>query len=471
MKTYIKTYFTLFLTILSLFFSLIFNDLQAQMFPTPPQKVPVLTQPSTIKTNAISILNSTYDEVNPNISPDGKYLFFMSKRGGMTWSATRDAANGGGFDGDIWFSQKINGNWSAPASLGATVNTFDGEDEPNISPDGQTVAYQSWKDWSTRSGPYYKAALQGTYWGTPQPLGGGIHQFFMNEDVKGVSQATDGMAISPDGNTFIVALGDYVKNMDLYISFRVGGVWSYLTKLNISTPYNERAPFIAADGKTLYFASNGYTSAGGLDIFKGTLNANGTVTDVVNIGAPFNTAQNDQGFILTADGKEAYFVRNGDIYYADITNSPKIMKPKSTLIIEGVVTSKRTKKPINAEIVFKADKTNKIIASNAYTGKYVLVLEKTDLKQLNQAIKKVGYTPYMKAITVTNDDNSEKITLNIELEDSEESIKQREEIAKKKEDLLKKQREEIKKREDLKTGKTLVQQKYARREAMAEYPR
>ncbi len=471
MKTYTKTYIILFLAILGIFFNNMQSHLQAQMFPTPPQKVPVITQPSTIKTKAISILNSTYDEVNPNISPDGKYLFFMSKRGGMTWSKPRTKEEGGGFDGDIWFSQKTNDIWSAPAPLGATVNTYDGEDEPNISPDGHTVYYQSWENWQERSGPYYKAALQGAYWGTPQPLGGGIHQFFMNSSSQGLQYATDGMAISPDGNTFIVATGDYLKNMDLYISFRVGGVWSYLTKLNISTPYNERAPFIAADGKTLYFASNGYTSAGGLDIFKGTLNVNGTVTDVVNIGAPFNTAQNDQGFILTADGKEAYFVRNGDIYYADITNSPKTMKPQSTLIIEGIVTSKRTKKPINAEIIFKADKTNKIIASNAYTGKYVLVLEKTDIKKLNQLVKKAGYTPYMKDIAITNDDNSEKITLNIELEDSEESIKQREEIVKKKEELLKKQREEAKKREDLKTGKTLVQQKYARREAMAEYPR
>ncbi len=467
MKPYTKTYIILFLAIFGIFSNNRQSHLQAQMFPTPPQKVPVLTQPSTIKTKAISILNSTYNELNPNISPDGKYLFFMSKRGGMTWSKGRPESLGGGFDGDIWFSQKINDAWSAPLPL--SVNTDDGEDEPNISPDGQTVYYQSWKDWQDKGGPYYKASLQGVNWGTPQGLSGGIYQFFLND--KTTSHDTDGMAVSPDGNTFIVALGAYTGNMDLYISFRVGGVWSYLTKLNISTPYNERAPFIAADGKTLYFASNGYTSAGGLDIFKGTLNANGTVTDVVNIGAPFNTAQNDQGFILTADGKEAYFVRNGDIYYADITNSPKTMKPKSTLIIEGVVTSKRTKKPLNTEIIFKTDKTNKIIASNAYTGKYVLVLEKTDLKQLNQAIKKAGYTPYMKDIAITNDDNSEKITLNIELEDSEESIKQREEIAKKKEELLKKQREEAKKREDIKNGKTLVQQKYARREAMAEYPR
>ena len=112
MKTYTKTYFTLFSTILSLFFSLIFNDLQAQMFPTPPQKVPVLTQPSTIKTKVISVLNSAYDEVNPNISPDGKYLFFMSKRGGMAWSKGRADDLGGGFDGDIWFSQKTNGTWA-----------------------------------------------------------------------------------------------------------------------------------------------------------------------------------------------------------------------------------------------------------------------------------------------------------------------------------------------------------------------
>ena len=57
----------------------------------------------------------------------------------------------------------------------------------------------------------------------------------------------------------------------------------------ISTPKNERSIFIAADGKTVYFASNGYGGKGGLDILKTTLNEDGTFDELYNLGEPFNT--------------------------------------------------------------------------------------------------------------------------------------------------------------------------------------
>ena len=126
------------------------------------------------------------------------------------------------------------------------------------------------------------------------------------------------MTISADEKKFIVAAGhEYDARMDIYMSKRTAYGWTYCKKLPISTAGDDRSVFLAADGKTLYFASDGYKGYGGLDIYKTTLNSDGTFGEVINVGKPFNTPQDDYGLILTGDGNEAYFIRDGSIQFAD----------------------------------------------------------------------------------------------------------------------------------------------------------
>jgi OOP family OmpA-OmpF porin len=57
---------------------------------------------------------------------------------------------------------------------------------------------------------------------------------------------------------------------DLYVSFLMDdGRWSEPLNLgdNINTALEETSPFLAADDKTLYFSSDGYTGYGKHDIF------------------------------------------------------------------------------------------------------------------------------------------------------------------------------------------------------------
>ncbi|MBM3186830.1 MAG: OmpA family protein, partial [Bacteroidetes bacterium] len=66
---------------------------------------------------------------------------------------------------------------------------------------------------------------------------------------------------------------------------------------------------------------------GGLDIFKVKIQDNGKLGLPVNIGEPFNTSKDDMGFVASADGKSAFFIRNLDIYYADISQLEEAIKP------------------------------------------------------------------------------------------------------------------------------------------------
>lgn len=337
----------------------------------------ILDHKDKILIEKIHAVNSLARETNLSISPDGKYLYFMSDRGGQIWSGYSGTYNGmPRYDGDIWYATKVNDKWQRPKCLGLAVNTSSGEDEPMISQDGQYVVYQSWKyNWKVTGGPYYQAERDGGKFTNSKGLGGGINKFILTEYIRaGNTYATDGAALSPDGKTFLLCCGRaYDGNLDVYISRKVNGTWSYMKKLSISTPGDERSVFIAGDGKTVYFASDGYKGYGGLDVYKTVLNDDNTCGPVINIGKPFNTSRDDYGFITTASGDESYFVREGDVYYANTKDADPELKPTITILISGTVKDEDG----NAVQLYleleDADKAEKISSSksNSETGEFL----------------------------------------------------------------------------------------------------
>lgn len=338
--------------------------------------VPILSHPASVEPEIVSVLNSPFRETNLSITPDGRYLYFMSGRGGQEWSTRYGFFFQGKreFDGDIWYSEKVNGEWQAPIVLDRPINSAQGEDEPNISPDGQRVRFQSWnRGWEKTGGPYYESTLSGVDWGKPKGLGSGINQFFVRNHY-----ATDGMSISPNGEYYIVAAGaNYDGRLDLYLSqHQTDGTWTYPRPLSVNTRKDERSIFIAGDSRTLYFASDGYGGMGGLDLFKGVLQPDGTVSDIVNLGKPFNTKADDYGFLLTADGTEAYFVRDGDIYFADLTDADPGIRPGATLLINGIVKTKKGK-ALASQIKLVDPTSGQVLAeglSNSRNGEYALAI-------------------------------------------------------------------------------------------------
>lgn len=330
-----------------------------------------------IRLNAV---NSPFNERNPSITPDGKYLFFMSERGGQVWSRKKERPGTEAFDGDIWYATLKNNDWEQAMCLSQSVNSARGEDEPIISFDGRTVVFQSWRDgWQQNGGPYYFATIQNIIWSNPIGLGGGIHDFFAEKRRTDSVFATDGATISLDGGMFIVAAGpQYDGDMDLFFSTKsAGGSWSYPRPLPLNTEHNERSAFLAADGQTLYFASDGYEGFGGLDIYKATLMPDGSIRHIVNLGEPFNTKADDYGFVLTASGDEAYFVRNGDLYRARLSKEFSALKPMPMVMLKGVTKNKQTNGAIEARIELRELPAGQTLSftSNSSTGEYAIPLK------------------------------------------------------------------------------------------------
>ncbi|HEY4800081.1 MAG TPA: hypothetical protein VII99_13460, partial [Bacteroidia bacterium] len=141
----------------------------------------------------------------------------------------------------------------------------------------------------------------------------------------------DAACLSPDGNTlyFVSERPGGLGRADIYTSKKTAEGWA--EPVNIGAPVNsafdENGLYLCPDGKTLFFCSNGPTSMGSYDIFRTTLGADGKWSVPVNIGYPINSVSIESKFMLTADKKTAYIstVRDSglgerDIVMIDISN-------------------------------------------------------------------------------------------------------------------------------------------------------
>jgi len=95
--------------------------------------------------------------------------------------------------------------------------------------------------------------------------------------------------------------------MDLYFVERTDNGWSNPINLgkDINTEKNELFPFIHSSGN-LFFTSNGYQGAGGLDLFMIDI-SDRKWGQVTNLGQPFNSPEDDLGLILNPEGTRGYF--------------------------------------------------------------------------------------------------------------------------------------------------------------------
>ncbi|MCC7506586.1 MAG: OmpA family protein [Saprospiraceae bacterium] len=160
------------------------------------------------------------------------------------------------------------------------------------------------KDKTQKQRLYYSKKENGV-WSEPQPLSFGNDQW---DDVH--------PAISIDGDKLFFSSNrpGGSGGMDLYVSYRVGDLWSEPVNLGstINTAGNEAFPFVHADN-TLYFASTGHEGgAGGFDLYYSIPEGANTWTKPVNLGAPFNSKGDDLGLIVDLNKINGYFASNGN---------------------------------------------------------------------------------------------------------------------------------------------------------------
>lgn len=323
--------------------------------------------------NIGSPINTSHSEYVPVITPDESMLIYTYRgersKGGLL-DAKGKPDNNGHYYEDIMVSYRVMGEWSYPESIDDNINTNGHNASIALSVDGQELFIYH-QDRKT-SGDIYISRLEGENWTKPVPLEGDVN-----------SEAWEGSAsLSSDGKIlyFVSSKEGGFGGRDLYSAkLQPDGSWREVENLGptINTKFDDDAPFIHPDMKTMYFSSKGHNSMGGYDIFYTYLGKHGW-DEPGNVGYPVNTIDDDRYYVLSADGKTGYYSTAGrskegthDIY----TVSPGHFGKRPILaLIVGVVKADGV--PVDADITVSNQNTNEIseFKSNSTTGKYMLAL-------------------------------------------------------------------------------------------------
>lgn len=319
-------------------------------------------------------VNTADPEYAPVISADETKLIFTARRH-TTSGGEKDFADNLHFE-DVYISYHNGDKWTTAENMGATINTDDHDASIGLSPDGQELFLYKSDVKNEASGDIYLSELDGKSWKAPVKLSENVNTLGMENHASITSDESFLYFTSnkPGGQ----------GGLDIYVSKKLpDNTWGLPTSLGseINTKYDEEAPFINPDGRTLYFSSKGHKSMGGFDIFKSVYNEKSkTWSAPENLGYPINTSADDIFFVWTPDGKKAYFssYRAGGYGHEDIYVLTKEDDNKNDVVVlKGNVLSAVDKKPVGAIINVIDNSTKKLISSykaNAATGHYVVIL-------------------------------------------------------------------------------------------------
>lgn len=330
-------------------------------------------------------INSPDRDNTPIVSADGMVMFFNStRRGDRSWARYNQHSKR--YDEDIYFAVRSSVRrdaeyWDEPVNIGSTLNSSEDDGVVSISPDGQTLYFNSLKKgWERDGGPFYLAKLRGRDWCDITPMGGGIADFFAKHP-RGAGFRIYGGSISSDGNTFYFATTLYspTGKHQIWVSRRTEHGWGYPENLGptINDGFGSYAPCIAADGVSLFYASSAPRGNGGDDIYLAK-RRDSVWSDPVNIGSPINTSEDNSFLSLPASGDRVYFSitsdGNEDIFVAPL---PHLMRPHPVVLVSGRVTDRISGKPLEAKVTIEDLSTGKTIFeanSNQLDGLYTAVL-------------------------------------------------------------------------------------------------
>ena len=254
----------------------------------------------------LAALSSTGNELEPVPAPDGNTLYF---------NRTRFAGNTEGVaeTGDIWLSRSPDQGrtWPAPTRLETPAGLNTGQNnavQSVVGPAGSptlllrgTYEATGFKD---------EGASRLAVAGSGRPAALRIANYYSS------SPAT-GFFMTADEKILLLSLEreDSQGLNDLYLS-RPDGAGGYTALqslgLDINSPGYEFAPWLAPDGKTLYFSSYGHQGYGSADIFVSTrLDESWTKwSPPQNLGPRFNGPGYD-GFFAVGPNGTAYYASSG----------------------------------------------------------------------------------------------------------------------------------------------------------------
>ncbi len=271
---------------------------------------------NTVSTDIVNLesladLNTPNNELKPVYSKQFNDVFYYSTAGAKSIGGLRDEMGQvdkayGSYTFDMFKAQKNSNGFYVSNSLSYLLNSTSNEILTDFSADGQVLFFgkgnrqdqlKIYAD--TFNQNIYKRDL------SPSPYSS-INQSF----------AVFGLPVFYSGQVLLFASNQLegYGGYDLYISFFENGKWSSAENLgpSVNTAYDEISPFLAKNGKSLYFSSNNPAlSYGGFDVMKAVfLEHSSSWSAIENLGQPINSTGDDIQMVLSLDGGSALLASN-----------------------------------------------------------------------------------------------------------------------------------------------------------------
>lgn len=325
-------------------------------------------------------VNSEDDEYLPSLSNDGRYLLF-----------TREVDK---VQEDIFITERTKEGWGDANENPIRINTSRNEGMAKFEPHNRRV---------------YFAGCQRS----PDKIDCDIYESEFKDGQLDSEKLADDKINSPswDSQPSITCDG----NILFFASTREGGIggsdiwfctkddtgnWSYPQNagVNINTPGDEEAPFVAKDGMHLYFTSNYHPGQGEGDFFV-SKNENGHWGPAINLGYPINSPGKELGLFVTDNTEHVYFAsaREGgkgglDLYFAKM---PDLNRPKKVFPVVLKVIDKFTKEHIpNQQVIVGHNNKNYNYTSNDEGNIYMCLAAN---QAYSYRISREGYKFYVEA--------------------------------------------------------------------------
>lgn len=277
------------------------------------------------------LLSDPVEERTVSFAPDGSALYFSRNGASFNFGFSNQP--------DIWRVQARRGGlaWTAPINLGTPVNTA--QDERVVS----VGLGQHWIYFTRREAQgtlrLFRSARHGRRWAEPQAVALAVLDSL--HEIRHYS-------VSPDEQRLLVcAVADPGEEQaDIYLLQRLPspeGGWGPPQRLELPMDLrgDERSAFLAADGKSLYFATNGLPGEGGYDLYFCRRSGPGwdQWTKPVNMGPSINSPADEYGLSMPVSGELLAFIstimgREGKLFFG-IT--PGSFKPEPILLLSGKV--------------------------------------------------------------------------------------------------------------------------------------
>jgi outer membrane protein OmpA-like peptidoglycan-associated protein len=340
-------------------------------------------------------VNSVAGELSPVISADGKTIYFV-----------RDSHEKNLAKQDVWFSRLDDkGNWTEASHPLAPINTGISACIFNATPDGNQLLVRG----AYNKGDFESAGIsiiskdKFGAWKNPEKI-----------DVPNYADLAamgkyNGAFLCNDGKTLLMYFTDDLNEGkgDIYVSHLQGdekksktqltkklgkligktfsqGKWTMPEKIgDLNTIKNDEiAPFMAADGVTLYFSSDRKGGFGSNDIWmsKRLDSTWKKWSEPINLGADINSEEWDCYYTMDAKGEMAYLVSFNNSFGASDIVKVQLAEPKRpdpVVLLYGKVFDSETGEVIGCSIQYEDLANGKNVGfaqSDPSSGEYKIIL-------------------------------------------------------------------------------------------------